>query len=115
MSDNVIEASSELNTRILESDEYQKFCLYRKELEQSPELYNRTMEFRKKNFELQLDADIGDADDREAAAGLANEYKDILENHIAASYLNAELSLCRMLQNVTKNIYMDINLDLEFL
>lgn len=112
MSDKVMEASNQLNTLILESEEYQKYCLYKKELEQMPELRRQVQEFRKKNFEIQSDGDI---DDREAVASLAVEYKAVLENPMAASYLNAELGLCKMLQAVTKNICSGVDLELEFL
>lgn len=112
MSGNVIETAKRLNTMILESEEYQKYCLYKKELGQMPELRKKVHEFRQKNFEVQLEGDI---DDREAAARLAHEYKAVLENPLAASYLNAELCFCKMLQGVTKDICRDIDLELEFL
>lgn len=112
MSDKVIEAARNLNTLILESEEYQKYCLYKKELNQMPELRKKVHEFRKKNFEVQLEGDI---DDREVAARLAHEYKAVLENPLSASYLNAELGLCKMLQGVIKDICYDIDLELEFL
>ncbi|MFQ9934008.1 MAG: YlbF family regulator [Lachnospiraceae bacterium] len=112
MSDKVMEASDRLNTLILESEEYQKYCLYKKELEQMPELRRQVQEFRKRNFEVQLE---GDVDDMETAARLAVEYKAVLENPMAASYLNAELCFCKMMQTVTKNICRELDLELEFL
>ncbi len=112
MSDKLKEASMQLNRLILESEEYQKYCLYKRELAQMPELSRQVHEFRKKNFEIQLE---GDADDVDEAVKLAVEYRAVLENPMAASYLNAELSLCKMLQGITKNIYYDIDMELEFL
>lgn len=109
---NVIEASKELNRIIRESEEYQKFCLYQEELQQEPELYARTLEFRRKNFEIRIDNIL---DDAEQASQLAREYKDILETPLSASYLNAELGFCRMMQVITRNICDGIELGLEFM
>lgn len=112
MSDNINETAKKLNTIILESEEYQKYCLYKNELSQVPELRNKVHEFRKKNFEVQLE---GDVDDRESAARLAGEYRALLENPLVASYLNSELGFCKMFQSVVKDICRDIDLELEFL
>ena len=112
MSEQVMKSSNQLNRLILESEEYQKYCLYKKELSKMPELKERVHEFRRKNFEIQFQENL---DDKEAADKLAQEYKDVLENAIAASYLNTELSFCRMMQRVSKNMCRNIELEIDFL
>lgn len=112
MSEDVVKASKILNKLILESEEYQKYCLYKKEIKQTPELKKRLDEFRMKNFELQLE---GNPDDHEAVVNLAREYRDVLENPIAACYLNSELSFCKMLQTVSKDMCSGVDLELDFL
>lgn len=112
MSENIINSSKKLNTLIRESEEYQKYCLYKKELSQTPELYEQVQEFRKRNFVLQLEADTYD---KEAASRLSDEFRQVLENPLAASYLNAELAFCKMSQRVFKAICDGIELELDFL
>ena len=112
MSENVINSSKQLNTLIRESEEYQKYCLYKKELSQMPELYESVQEFRKRNFVLQIEADTYD---REAASKLSDEFRTILENPLAASYLNAELAFCKMLQRVFGAACDGIEMELDFL
>lgn len=109
MSDAVIKTSKELNAQIMESEEYQKFVLYKKELSQFPELKAMVQEYRKKNFE------IDGEDSFKRKTDLSHECKNLLENPLVASYLNAELSLCKMLQNVTTNVCKNIDLELDFL
>lgn len=112
MSENIINSSKQLNTLIKESEEYQKYCLYKKELLQTPGLYEQVQEFRKRNFVLQLEADTYD---KEAASRLSDEFRQVLENPLAASYLNAELAFCKMSQRVFKAICDGIELELDFL
>lgn len=112
MSDIIMESSKKLNELIKESEEYQKYCLYKKELIQIPELYEQVQEFRKRNFLIQLEADTFD---KEAASRLADEFRPVLENPLAASYLNAELAFCKMSQRISKTVCSDIDLELDFL
>lgn len=110
--DIIINSSKQLNTLIRESEEYQKYCLYKKELSQIPELYERVQEFRKRNFVLQIEAETYD---KEAASRLSDEFRAILENPLAASYLNAELAFCKMSQRIFREVCDDIDLELDFL
>lgn len=112
MSENIINSSRQLNELIRESEEYQKFCLYKKELSQIPELFERVQEFRKRNFVLQIEADTYD---KEAASRLSDEFRGVLENPLVASYLNAELAFCKMSQNIFKEVCDGIELELDFL
>lgn len=110
--DIIINSSKQLNTLIRESEEYQKYCLYKKELSQIPELYERVQEFRKRNFVLQIETETYD---KEAASRLSDEFRAILENPLAASYLNAELAFCKMSQRIFREVCDDIDLELDFL
>ena len=101
MSEDIINSSKQLNTLIRESEEYHKYCLY-----------ERVQEFRKRNFVLQIEAETYD---REAASRLSDEFRAILENPLAASYLNAELAFCKMSQRIFREVCDDIELELDFL
>ncbi len=112
MADSVLEVSRQLNECLKASEEYQKYCLYRTELDQYPELFEKVQEFRRRNFEMQLQAGMGN---NEAYPKLAEEYKHILENPLVSSYLNAELTFCKLSQRAIQAVCMDIDLQLDFL
>ena len=61
---------------------------------------------------LQIEAETYD---REAASRLSDEFRAILENPLAASYLNAELAFCKMSQRIFREVCDDIELELDFL
>lgn len=112
MSENIINSSKQLNMLIKESDEYQKYCMYKDEISKLPELYREVQEFRKRSFLLQLEDDTYD---KEVASKLSDEFKSVLENPLAAAYLNAELAFCKLSQRIFKEICDGIELELDFL
>ncbi len=112
MDDEISAIAYELKQKIFESDEYQRYNLYKRELEEYPELKRQIQEFRRKNFEFQLD---NSQDKVSRAYKLLEEYREVLENSITSAYLNSELALCRQLQHVYKILLEDIDLELDFL
>ncbi len=112
MDDEISSKAYELKQKILESDEYQRYNLYKEELDEYPELKRKIQEFRKKNFEFQLD---NSQDKVSKAHKLLEEYKEVLENSMTSAYLNSELALCKQLQHVYKILNEDIDLELDFL
>ncbi|MCL2717229.1 MAG: YlbF family regulator [Lachnospiraceae bacterium] len=78
---------------------------YRKNLnnvKQDAELYEKTNEYRLKSFELQTleqTDDLLDKIDR-----LEQEYGAIIDNPVASDFLRAELSFCRMMQDINNCI-----------
>ena len=68
-------------------------------------------EFRKKNFEFQTEgsAENGQAD------RLAEAYADVLGQKAVMEYMNAELILCRKLQEIYGLLVGDLEFDLDFL
>ena len=112
MSDKVIDKTLELKKLIIESDEYQKYSLYKEEIDQQPELRKKLQEFRLKNFELQLE---GKSENKERILRFLDESREILENPQTMAYLNSELALCKKLQSVYKLLNDGIDLELDFL
>lgn len=112
MEDEIMEKASELGALILQSDEYRKYDECRQRLKENEELYQKVNEYREKNFQLQLN---GEAENTHSGGKLADKYEEILDIHIVIEYLNAELMLCRRLQDISEVLLSGVDLDLDFL
>lgn len=112
INDMVLDKAAELKEVILNCEEYRKFAQYRQELEKDEELYRKVNLFREKNFELQL---TGKSANEELVAMLLKEYGDVLADARVMAFMNAELILCRKLNEVNDILMEDLDLDLRFL
>lgn len=112
MEDEILEKAAQLRDLILSSDEYTKFQLYRTRLLKEEELYRKVNEFREKNFELQI---TGGSANANLVEHLAQQYINVLEKPAVCEYMQAELILCRKLQQMYRVITEKIELDLNFL
>ena len=70
-------------------------------------------DYRRRNFELQ-NMDVNDNMFDEVMR-FQMENADIRKNALANEFLKAELSVCRMLQDITRTISERIELDVDFL
>lgn len=111
MNDSVKGKAEELIRTILQSDEYKNYEHYRQCLMENLELRDRVRTFRK----TRMDAMYSGQSSQEISDLLTSQYIDILNNTIAAGYLNAELEVCKMIQNVNSIIIGGVQLDLDFL
>ncbi len=91
-----------------ESDTYRKYMQERKQIELYPDLKRRIDEYRRKMFILQNTED-GDRLFDEVEQ-LEAEGASLRDNQLVNDFLAAELSFCRMMQDV----YTRITADLEF-
>jgi cell fate (sporulation/competence/biofilm development) regulator YlbF (YheA/YmcA/DUF963 family) len=104
--------AEDLRDTILRSEEYSRYISCKRELEKNQELYQRVNEFRRKNFELQME--IGNPTD-EQINHVLDEYDDTLRESVVNAYMQAEVMLCRRLYAVNELLMADLDLDLEFL
>ncbi len=51
----------------------------------------------------------------EARTNLMREFSDVLKNSVVKEYLDSEIVLCRMLQQVNKIVNKDIDVDISFM
>lgn len=112
MTDSVRIKLDEFKQAIMTSEEYHKYDMYRRLLNETPELKKRVNTFREANMYIQME---GKAQNREEVQQLAAEYEDILTNSVVREFLNAELILCKMLQQVNVMLVSDLELELDFL
>ena len=105
--------TEELVQAILASEEYREYLECFAKIKEQPELYERVGDYRKRNFELQ-NMDINDNMFDEVMR-FQMENAAIRKNALVNEFLKAELSVCRMLQGITRTISERIELDVDFL
>ena len=105
--------TEELVVAVLESEEYKEYLEYLAKIKEQPELYERVCDYRRRNFELQ-NMDVNDNMFDEVMR-FQMENAAIRKNALVNEFLKAELSVCRMLQGITRTISERIELDIDFL
>lgn len=88
----------------------QEFKAYKEQLakiKEQPKLYERTNEFRQKNYRIQNTEDGERL--MECLEELEKEYVDVRENPLAEDFLSAELCFCRMMQDINELISEEID------
>lgn len=88
--------------------DYQSYRKLEAELDKDKELKKRVDEFRLRNFSLQKkdDVDLFDAVD-----DIDREFGELRKNPVVEEYLEAELSVCRMIQKVFEAINHEVKVD----
>ena len=105
--------TAELSEAILDSEEYKEFLYYLGEIKKQPELYDKVCDYRRRNFELQ-NMDIND-NMFDEVMHFQMENAGIRKDSLVNNFLKAELSVCRMLQDITRSISESVQLDTDFL
>lgn len=86
---------------IQKSDVYRTYKKQEEILEKNPELASRVQHFRSDNFRLQNEERGNLLQDAEQ---LARESAELRRNPEVNAYLDAELALCRMMQQICKTL-----------
>lgn len=105
--------TEELVQAILASEEYREYLECFAKIKEQPELYERVGDYRKRNFELQ-NMDVNDNMFDEVMR-FQMENSAIRKNALVNQFLKTELSVCRMLQDITRTISDNVELDIDFL
>ena len=105
--------TEELVQAILASEEYREYLECFAKIKEQPELYERVGDYRKRNFELQ-NMDVNDNMFDEVMR-FQMENSAIRKNALVNQFLKAELAVCRMLQDITRTISDNVELDIDFL
>lgn len=103
------EATQKFAAYIQQSDTYKEYLFQREKIKKQPELYEKVNEFRQRNFELQNETDSGDLLDRMEA--FEREYAKFRENPLVEDFLRAELSFCRMMQDINTLLTSEIDFE----
>ncbi|MDR2546027.1 MAG: YlbF family regulator [Lachnospiraceae bacterium] len=103
------EATIKFAADIRETLEYEEYWRCLNAIKQEPKLYEKVNEYRVKNFHLQTmePTDIL----LEKMESLQHEYEEITENPLVDDFLRAELSFCRLMQDINKCITMELEFE----
>ena len=108
--DKIRQCTENLKSAVQECEAYQGFQKARKELDAHPELREKVMAFRKRNYEIQNLKE--GADVYAEMARLEEEYHEIRKNQIISDYLQNELALCRIMQRINLSLVGILDLDI---
>lgn len=89
------------------SEEYREYEMQLTKIKQQPDLYEKTNEFRQKNFFIQNTEDAEHLMDR--MEELDREYADLRSIPLVEDFLDAETSFCRMMQEVNLLVTRELN------
>ena len=103
---NVMKKTDELIDAIQSSNEYLQYQMLQKTISKNTDLYNRLNDYRRRNFEIQMQ---GHDNAEDEIQNLANEYADIKD------FLVAEQRYIKMLRRMNKKIDNQIHVNIEFL
>jgi len=91
------------------SETFKNYDRARVILKSDPELMERVNAFREENYNLQTSPDDGMLEDRIEAFAEANA--ELTEEPRVHAFLEAELALCRMLQEITNRVIEGIDFE----
>lgn len=94
----ILEEARRFADQIMTSDTYKDYLYQREKIKKQPALYERVIEFRQWNFDLQNAPESEDLFERLEA--FEEEYERFRENPIVDDFLSAELAVCRMMQDI---------------
>lgn len=98
----------EFTERLKQTDEYRLYKKKRDRVREFPGLQEEINAYRKKNYMLQQSGEeLFDRIDE-----FEREYEQFRANPVVEEYLQAELAVCRMLQNIYTQIAEAIDLDI---
>ena len=103
------EATKNFAAYIQQSDIYKEYFNQRERLKKQPELYEKVNEYRQRNFDIQNETDSEDLFDR--MDEFEREYAKFRENPLVEDFLRAELSFCRLMQEI--NVLLTAEIDFE--
>lgn len=92
---------------IRESSEYRNFQEAEQQVIRVPGLEDRIREFCWKNYEIQ---NSGAEDLYERMEEFENQYREFRKNPVVSQYLESELRMCRLLQEINAEITNVVNL-----
>lgn len=108
----VEEETYDLVAAIKESREYSQYQWLNSEIKKNSELSRKLNVFRRKRFELEM-TEIEEG--LEAQRKLAEEFEEVLMNPLAAQFLSAEYSYCRMIRQAIYQITECLDMEIDFL
>jgi cell fate (sporulation/competence/biofilm development) regulator YlbF (YheA/YmcA/DUF963 family) len=108
----MVEVENELYALVVavkRSETYKEYDRWRNILKTNPELFERVNEYRTENYKLQTSEDDGTLEER--IEKFAAENEELSEEPRVRAFLDAEVALCRMLQEITNRVVKGIDFE----
>ena len=104
--DEITERVYALTEAMKENRDYQRYLFLEAELQKNRELKKQVDEFRLRNYYLQE----SDVDLYEAVDEVDREFQELQKIPLVNAYLDAELSVCKMIQRVLETISQEVQI-----
>ena len=104
--DEITERVYALTEAMKENRDYQRYLFLEAELQKNRELKKQVDEFRLRNYYLQE----SDVDLYEAVDEVDREFQELQKIPVVNEYLDAELSVCKMIQRVLETISQEVQI-----
>lgn len=104
--DEITERVYALTEAMKENRDYQRYLFLEAELQKNRELKKQVDEFRLRNYYLQE----SDVDLYEAVDEVDREFQELQKIPVVNAYLDAELSVCKMIQRVLETISKEVQI-----
>ena len=104
--DEITERVYALTEAMKENRDYQRYLFLEAELQKNRELKKQVDEFRLRNYYLQE----SDVDLYEAVEEVDREFQELQKIPVVNAYLDAELSVCKMIQRVLETISQEVQI-----
>ena len=108
-----VRIAKELSKAVLESDEYRKYRECLEEIRKDSGLYDKVNHLRRSNFEMQNGE--GGRLSYEEYSALAEESITLRQSTVVSEFLDAEVGLGRLVQEIVNIVVGNIDFDNEFL
>ena len=104
--DEITERVYALTEAMKENRDYQRYLFLEAELQKNRELKKQVDEFRLRNYYLQE----SEVDLYEAVDEVDREFQELQKIPVVNAYLDAELSVCKMIQRVLETISQEVQI-----
>ena len=108
--DEITKCINALLAAVKDSEEYRTYKKQEEILSRNPELWQRVDQFRSNNFKLQNEANRDEL--FSVVEQLSRESKELRRIPEVNAFLDAELALCRLVQQICKSITEGIEIDI---
>ena len=103
------QATDQLVDSVKETQAYQNYQIQKENIFRQPGLAEQINEYRKSRFQLQ---EMEDAEDLlELMEEFEKKYSDFSEDPMINDFLDAEVSFCRMVQEIYENLTNALNFE----
>lgn len=107
--------TQKLKEAILKSDEYKEYLHCLEALKREPQLYDKVNYIRRRTFYVNNNSDLGEEQYANEVMQYSAEYDELKANEIARAFLDAELVVCRIIQDINYRLVEELDLDISFM